>query len=292
MPGEASFLSRFTMKFIEVLAAGVATAVSGYVIAHLTGYSSAPPVPAPAVVAAPAAAYSGTPQQASAETSRLVPQPDTKAQESKAQESKAPESKAQDSKPQESKNVPARVADTKPVDAKAIDLKAAEAKPADAKPAATKPDPVEATVRAALAKIDASAQTKADATKPAGQAAPAAVASVPATAAPMTTASVPPATPAPPVATAATAAAQPVGQPLPILPVPPAVEIKSLPVATVDGSSPPEEAQASAEPEAQPDTPSAAPNIFTAIKHIPEMLRADKPLPDDRAPRPPMPIGQ
>ena len=50
---EVSYFSRFTVKFVEIVAAGMATAVSGYLIAHLGGFWSSP-TPAP-VVAAPSA---------------------------------------------------------------------------------------------------------------------------------------------------------------------------------------------------------------------------------------------
>ena len=45
--GDFSFFSRFLIKFVEIIAAGLATAVSGYLIAHLSGTLSSP-VPAPA----------------------------------------------------------------------------------------------------------------------------------------------------------------------------------------------------------------------------------------------------
>ena len=51
MADEVSYFSRFTVKFVEIVAAGMATAVSGYLIAHLGGFWSSP-TPAP-VVAAP-----------------------------------------------------------------------------------------------------------------------------------------------------------------------------------------------------------------------------------------------
>jgi hypothetical protein len=46
---EASYFSRFLVKFIEIIAAGLATAASGYLIAHLSGAFSSP-APAPAAV--------------------------------------------------------------------------------------------------------------------------------------------------------------------------------------------------------------------------------------------------
>jgi hypothetical protein len=42
MSGDGSVLSRFTVKFVEIIAAGLATAVSGYLIAHLSGALSSP----------------------------------------------------------------------------------------------------------------------------------------------------------------------------------------------------------------------------------------------------------
>ena len=54
MPSESSFMSRFTLKFLEVLTAGFATAVSGFLIAHFAGYfavpASAPAVMQPAAI--------------------------------------------------------------------------------------------------------------------------------------------------------------------------------------------------------------------------------------------------
>jgi hypothetical protein len=49
--GAVSVFSRFLVKFVEIIAAGLATAVSGYLIAHLSGALSSPaPAPARAVV--------------------------------------------------------------------------------------------------------------------------------------------------------------------------------------------------------------------------------------------------
>jgi hypothetical protein len=42
MSGDFSVLSRFMVKFAEIVAAGLATAVSGYLIAHLSGALSSP----------------------------------------------------------------------------------------------------------------------------------------------------------------------------------------------------------------------------------------------------------
>jgi hypothetical protein len=57
MSGDVSVLSRFMVKFVEIIAAGLATAASGYLIAHLSGaLSSSVSPPAQAVIqAAPSA---------------------------------------------------------------------------------------------------------------------------------------------------------------------------------------------------------------------------------------------
>jgi hypothetical protein len=63
---EVSYFSRFLVKFIEIVAAGLATAVSGYLIAHLSGTLSSPaPAPAPAPAPTPAAAVNQMPPSTS-----------------------------------------------------------------------------------------------------------------------------------------------------------------------------------------------------------------------------------
>jgi hypothetical protein len=42
---DVSYFSRFWVKFVEIIAAGLATALSGYLIAHLTGALSSPTTP-------------------------------------------------------------------------------------------------------------------------------------------------------------------------------------------------------------------------------------------------------
>ena len=50
VPDKVSYFSRFTVKFVEICAASIATAVGGYLVAHLGGYlpwsAQSPPVPA------------------------------------------------------------------------------------------------------------------------------------------------------------------------------------------------------------------------------------------------------
>ena len=62
MSDNVSVLSRFLVKFVEIIAAGLATAVSGYLIAHLSGALSSP-VPAPARAVIEAAPNASPPAQ-------------------------------------------------------------------------------------------------------------------------------------------------------------------------------------------------------------------------------------
>ena len=48
MSGENSYFSRFFVKFVEVSAAGLATAISAYALAHFGGLLSSSPTPASA----------------------------------------------------------------------------------------------------------------------------------------------------------------------------------------------------------------------------------------------------
>jgi len=53
VPDNHSYFSRFLLKFVEIIAAGLATAVSGYLIAHLSGvWPTSAPAPAAAVIQA------------------------------------------------------------------------------------------------------------------------------------------------------------------------------------------------------------------------------------------------
>ena len=66
-PDNVSYFSRFFLKFVEIIAAGLATAVSGYLIAHFSGVLSSPgPAPGASVIqAAPrASTVSSPPAQA------------------------------------------------------------------------------------------------------------------------------------------------------------------------------------------------------------------------------------
>ena len=67
MSGENSCFSRFLVKFVEVSAAGLATAISAYALAHLGGLLSSSPTspsaPATAVQVSPIATNSSVPRR-------------------------------------------------------------------------------------------------------------------------------------------------------------------------------------------------------------------------------------
>ena len=73
MSGEVSYLSRFFVKFVEVIAAGVATAISAYLLAHFGGFLLSSPTPASAP--APTAVQVGPTASEVAESRRAKPTP-------------------------------------------------------------------------------------------------------------------------------------------------------------------------------------------------------------------------
>ncbi len=301
MAGETSFISRFTLKFVEIVAAGVATAVSGYIVAHLSGYFPGPAPTAaqiPALQAAPSVSAGGnpttqpaaTPVSIDSDAKRLAPQPDLKA-------AAVPPSRAAADVAPARKPLPA----DKPLPAEAS---ASESKSRDAvetKPRST--ESLEAQVRAALAKGDGAKESAKENARESARdsgkdtAKPVPVAPSHQAAIPVDVPRAPPAAetqPRPEAATGAIAvtprAADATPQHAPVLAEPPAaVEIKSLPVAGVDSAPAPEPA-----PQAQAEAQPASNDFFSAIKHFPDFLSPDshKQVPADQAPRPPMPVGQ
>src|SRR5437660_5144571 len=91
MSGENSYFSRFFVKFVEVSAAGLATAISAYLLAHFGGLLSSSPTPASAPaqtavqVGPTASEVAGnlraqpTPPAAAAAVNKQSPAPDTDA---------------------------------------------------------------------------------------------------------------------------------------------------------------------------------------------------------------------
>ena len=266
---KGTYLSRFTIKLVEMVAAGIATAVSGYLVAHLGGYLfSATPAPATVQVAP---ASGGTSKAASTS-------PRVRAVSADAGEKHhAP---AQDASSPVTQTVRTAVTTASPAAHKPVttDTSAAASKAGD-------DDSVEARVRAALANVDASrpAPVPSDASPHQADLPPAPVA----VAVPTPPADKPEGASAVAVTPrAADLASQPLQQatvePDPLA----AVEVKSRPVAAVEplpASQPSPPAQETAQGEDN--------GLLSALKKIPDFLRADSSAADGDPPRPPRPVG-
>jgi hypothetical protein len=310
---EVSYFSRFTVKFVEIVAAGMATAVSGYLIALFGGFLSSP-APAPVVAAPGASAVSvhqpappsqsvqpTLPVQATPLIQPASPAPPVSADAGEPRSAPAPETTpvakpaarptgngatarkrgtpdAAESKPHEPAEKPREAAESKPRDPADKPRDAAESKPRDW-------ESVEARVRAALANAAANQPTTPE-TPPRQTDTPrlppaAAVQPRPGDE-PSATGTV-----AAPIANPQAPMAAP-GPEAPVKPDPlPAVEIKSRPVAAVEAVSPPQQPAP-----AEASNANEPPDLVSAIRKLPEILRNDKPVPADQAPRPPMPVGQ
>ncbi len=314
-PAVTGFFKRFAVKFVEVIGAGVATALSGYLLAHFSGYWSSPASTPPTVQVAPnigAGANTSTSivpksqriQPAHAASTDAKDQHVTTANRSIVRPARAVVS----TKEVNGKEASAKEASAKEVSAKEVSSKEASSKEASAKedgpkelspkevsasePAASrKPLPpevpvvdskpseekaIEAEVRAALANVDASRPAPAEVMPRPSGASPLPPA---AAAQPKPADGAPtPATVAavPPVAETAPAPAEKARmEPEPLAPV----EVKSHPVAAVDASAP----VAPAKEEGQ--------DILSMIKKIPDFLRPKPSAADGDAPRPPLPVG-
>ena len=298
MSGENSYLSRFFVKFVEVSAAGLATAISAYALAHFGGLLSSSPTPASAPaqtavqVGPTASEVAGslraqpTPPAAAAAVNKQSPAPDTDAPVAQPARKAGKDAKALPPRKQ-----------TKP------DTSVAEKEPRGQKSA-------EALARAALANVDANRPAPNDAPIEPGLAdtrsAPVDVqphrANMPprqADVGPQPVAVPPGALPASPadvqpqpVETSPAIGADlqprsPDVRPSPVAPV----DIQPRPVTAADPlppkADPPLEISASQPPPtAQQDR-----GVFSVLKRIPDLLRPDPPAPTGETPRPPMPVG-
>lgn len=253
MSSDASVFSRFVVKFVEIIAAGLATAVSGYLIAHLTGALSYPvPVPARTVVKDAANP---------ANTTAAVRPPSSVSADRNVQDT-APKQEVTDAPPSQAAPLVTTTKFTPP-------RKRADSAPSSAENKRN-PDSLAARVRAALSSVDANRATQraglpqgefrvdpagpAPAAQPSGDSSRAAVIGA-----------VPPGTvdlgPAPP----------PQSQPNPL----PTVEIPSRPVGT---------AQSAPMPPAEKET--------GVMSNLEQMLRHDPLAGSEEPPRPPLPVGQ
>jgi hypothetical protein len=192
---ERSFISRFFYKALEVVGAAIATAVSGYLVAHLGGFlpshTQAPtssavmvapserPVAKSNPASAPAKELAATPQptqsaaapvdadrraaQTPPEATGPAAQPARKNTNTKTATSSRKSSKPETATP-DAKTSDAKTSDAKTSDAKTSDAKTSDSKTSDAKPReAEDKDSVEARVKAALANVDANRPPAADA---------------------------------------------------------------------------------------------------------------------------------
>jgi hypothetical protein len=277
MPGEVSYFSRFFLKFVEIIAAGLASAISAYLLAHIGGLLLSSPMPASAP--AQTAVQVGPTAGEVTESLRTLPTP--------------PAAAAADARVAQ----PAQKAGK---DAKALpprkhtktDTSEGEKEPRGQKSA-------EAVVRAALANVDANRPAPADALIGPGftdtRSAPVDV-QPRQTAVPSRQADVVPRPVDIPPRSAAIIAAPHAAdvQPQPVLPGPATgadLQRHSPDVrATVDSlppsASPPLEIIAPRPPVANQDK-----DVFSALERIPDLLRPDPPPATSETPRPPMPVG-
>src|SRR5205809_5726995 len=151
MSGEVSYLSRFFVKFVEVIAAGVATAVSAYLLAHMCGLlPPSTPVSAPA----PTAVQVGPTASEVAESRRAQPTPPVAA--AAVYEQRAV--------PQQDTDAPVAQPALKPVtDAKALPPRKRTKTDTSVSEKEPRQKSAEALARAALANVDANRPAPADA---------------------------------------------------------------------------------------------------------------------------------
>ena len=137
MSGEVSYFSRFLVKFVEIIAAGLASAISAYLLAYFAGFlQSSPPAtstPAPIVV------------QVGPTTNEVTAQPTLPAAATGNEQRSAPQ---QDTDASVAQHVPKTGKDKAPRKHTKTDKTAAEKDPQGEKSA-------EAMARAALAHVDA-----------------------------------------------------------------------------------------------------------------------------------------
>jgi len=298
MSGENSYLSRFFVKFVEVSAAGLATAISAYALAHFGGLLSSSPTPASAP--AQTAVQVGPTASEVAGSPRAQPTPPAAA---------AAVNK-QSSAPQQDTDAPvAQPARKAMKDAKAlppskhtkIDTSVVEKEPRGQKSA-------EALARAALANVDANRPAPNDALIEPGLAdtrsAPVDVqphranmpprqadvgpqpVAVPARALPASPADVQPQ----PVETSPAIGADLQPRSPDVRPSRP-VDIQPRPVTAADPLPPRADPPLEISAPQPPPTADQEKGVFPALKRISDLLRPDPPAPTGETPRPPMPVG-
>jgi hypothetical protein len=290
MSGENSYFSRFFVKFIEVAAAGLASAICAYLLAHFGGLLPAP-APATAVQVGPTA--SETPESRRAQPSPSVEQRSASQRDTDAAVAQPTPKSVKDAKavpPRKRTKTDTSVTETEPHQKSAEAL----ARDALANVDANRPAPPDALIGPGLTDTPASADIPSRRPK-----------------VPPRQADVGPPQPvaAPPRAggmEVAPHAADVQPQPVEISPATGAnlqpgardvrpdrvtpVDIPSRPVAAVDSRSPrPDPPREIGAPE-QPPTADQDKGVFSALKRIPDLLRPASPASTETL-RPPMPVG-
>jgi hypothetical protein len=275
MSGEVPYFSRFLVKFVEIIAAGFASAISAYLLAHFGGVLLSYPTPAPAPVTPTASLLADSVRAQPIPLLAVAPVNERRAVPQKDIDAPAVQPAANAGK--EAKTLPLR--------------KHAKTATSVAEKGPRGQKSVEVLTRAALANIDADRPAPVDApigpglndTRARVDAIQPRQASVP----PRQADVVPRPVDLPPRA-AAINAAQPAAdtQPQPVQPRP-AIGTHLQP------RSPNVRATVDPQPSGAAPQPSPADqdkDVFSALKRIPDLLRPEPPMPIGEAPRPPMPV--
>ena len=329
-PAVTGFFKRFAVKFVEVIGAGVATALSGYLLAHFSGYWSSPASTPPTVQVAPNigagantstsivpksqriqpahAASTDAKDQHVTTANRSIVRPARAVVSTKEVNGKEASAKEASAKEASAKEASAKEASAKEVSAKEVSSKEASSKEASAKedgPKELSPKEVSASEPAASRKPLPPEVPVVD-SKPSDEKAieaevRAALANVdasrPAPAEVMPRPSG--ASPLPPAAAA---------QPKPADGAPTPAAVAAVPPVAETAPAPAEKARMEPEPLAPveikshpvaavdasaPVTPAKeeGQDILSMIKKIPDFLRAKPSAADGDAPRPPLPVG-
>ncbi len=276
MSGEVPYFSRFLVKFVEIIAAGFASAISAYLLAHFGGVLLSYPTPAPAPVTPTASLLADSVRAQPIPLLAVAPVNERRAVPQKDIDAPAVQPAANAGK--EAKTLPLR--------------KHAKTATSVAEKGPRGQKSVEVLTRAALANIDADRPAPVDApigpglndTRARVDAIQPRQASVP----PRQADVVPRPVDLPPRA-AAINAAQPAAdtQPQPVQPRP-AIGTNLQP------RSPNVRATVDPQPSGAAPQPSPADqdkDVFSALKRTPDLLRPDPPTATGEAPRPPMPVG-
>jgi len=291
MSGESSYFSRFFVKFVEVSAAGLASAICAYLLAHFGGFLPAL-APATAVQVGPTA--SETP-----ESRRAQPSPSVEQRSAPQRDTDAAAAQRAFKSVKDAKAVPPRKR-TK------TDTSVTEKEPHQKS--------AEALARAALANVDANRPAPPDAVIGPGLTETPAPADIPSHRANVRPRQ-PDVGPPQPVAAPPRAGGMEVAPPaadvqpqaVEINPATGAnlqsgardvrpdqvtpVDIQSRPVAAVDPRSPTADPPLEIGAPQQPPTADQDKGVFSALKRIPDVLRPDPPASTGETPRPPMPVG-